>query len=148
MAWVGRELKDHQVPSCKAATHQMKLSRGSFSLALNTTRDEASLPPVLSTAPLSMGLSANFLKVHSVPLSLSLIKMLKSTGPKMNPWETCQQPLKKCIITRILWGCQWSRKDSRKYLGFFGYMYLLGIYFATEQHQNNLAWAKGDLTGV
>lgn len=26
--------------------------------------------------------------------------------------------------------------------------YLLGIYFATEQYQKNLAWAKGDLTGV
>ena len=35
MAWVGRDLKDHPAPSCKVATHQIKLSRASFNPALN-----------------------------------------------------------------------------------------------------------------
>jgi len=44
-----------------------------------------SLPPVRSTASLSFLPSANTLRMHSVSLSRSLIKMLKSTGPKMDP---------------------------------------------------------------
>ena len=31
--------------------------------------------------------SANLLRVHSIPSSMPLIKMLKSTGPKTVPWE-------------------------------------------------------------
>jgi len=41
--------------------------------------------PHLSTAPLSLLSSANLLKVHSIPLSWSLIQMLKSTSSKTEP---------------------------------------------------------------
>ena len=44
-----------------------------------------SLPSIASTAPLSSLSSANLLRVHSIPLSVSLIKMLKSISPKMGP---------------------------------------------------------------
>jgi len=46
----------------------------------------ASLPSVVSTALLSLVSSANLLRVHSFPSSVSLIKMVKSTGPKTAPW--------------------------------------------------------------
>lgn len=43
-----------------------------------------SLPSIVSIVPLSLVLPADFLRVHSIPLSRSLMKMLKSTGPKMD----------------------------------------------------------------
>ena len=48
----------------------------------------ASLPSIVSTAPLSLLSSANVLRVHSILSPMSLIKMLKSTGPKTVPWGT------------------------------------------------------------
>lgn len=41
--------------------------------------------------------TANLLRVHLTPLSMSLMKILKSTTPKTEPWEltcghTCDQP--------------------------------------------------------
>ena len=48
----------------------------------------ACLASVVSAAPLSLLSSANLLTVHSIPSSISLIKMLKSTGPKTDTWRT------------------------------------------------------------
>lgn len=42
-------------------------------------------PSGLSAAPLSLESSANFLRVHLVPVSVSLMKILNSTGPKQTP---------------------------------------------------------------
>jgi len=47
----------------------------------------ASLPSVVSTAPLSLVSCANLLRVHSMPSSMPLMKMLKSTGPKTNTFH-------------------------------------------------------------
>ncbi len=46
------------------------------------------IPSSVSTAPLSLVSSANLLRVYSIPSSMSLIKMLKSTSPKTDPWGT------------------------------------------------------------
>jgi len=46
----------------------------------------ASLLSVVWTAPLSLLLSENLVRMHSIPLSMSLIRMLKSACPKMDPW--------------------------------------------------------------
>lgn len=43
---------------------------------------------IIPTAQLCLELSAKFLRMHFVPLSMSQIKMLKSTGPEMNPLRT------------------------------------------------------------
>jgi len=40
-----------------------------------------------------LGVISNLLRVRSIPLSMLLIKILKSTGPKMNPWGI---PLMRC----------------------------------------------------
>jgi len=45
-------------------------------------------PATVSNAPLSLVPSANMLRLHSTPSSMSLIKMLKSIGPKTDPWGT------------------------------------------------------------
>ena len=47
-----------------------------------------SLPCMVSTTPLSLVLSANLLGVLLISLTVSLIKMLKSTGPKIDHWGT------------------------------------------------------------
>ncbi|KAF1478525.1 Cilia- and flagella-associated protein 99, partial [Pygoscelis antarcticus] len=48
-------------------------------------------PPVsTSTAPLGLVSPANLLRVHSIPLSRSLMKILNSTGPNTDP---CRTPL-------------------------------------------------------
>ena len=46
-----------------------------------------SLPSVVSVAPLSLVSPSDLLRVHSIPLSISLIKMMKFTNPKTNLWE-------------------------------------------------------------
>ena len=48
----------------------------------------AFLPSIVSTAPLSLVSSGNLLRVHLIPLSMSLINILNSTGPRTNPWGT------------------------------------------------------------
>lgn len=47
----------------------------------------AFLPSIVLAAPLSLVSSSNLMRVHSIPLSGSLIKMLKSTRPKVDYWE-------------------------------------------------------------
>jgi len=42
-------------------------------------------PSGMSAAPLSLVSSANLLRVHSISLSKSLMKMLNSTGPSTGP---------------------------------------------------------------
>ena len=49
---------------------------------------KASLLSIVSTAPLRLVSPTNLLRVHSIPLSRSLINMLRSTGPMMDPWGT------------------------------------------------------------
>lgn len=50
--------------------------------------------PSVSAALLSWVSSANLLRVLVISLSMPLIKTLKSSGPKMNPWEdtACDWP--------------------------------------------------------
>jgi len=48
----------------------------------------AFLTYLVSAVPLSLVPSADLLRVRSIPLSMSLIKMLKSTGSKKDPWRT------------------------------------------------------------
>ena len=45
----------------------------------------ASLPSIVSNAPHSLVSTANLLRTHSIPLSISLIKMIKSTNPGQIP---------------------------------------------------------------
>ena len=60
-------------------THCLSLSR---SLWLT------SHPSGLSTAPHSLVSPANLLTMHSIHLSISPLKILKSTGPSTDPWRT------------------------------------------------------------
>jgi len=79
----------------------------------------ASLPSTVSTSPLSLVSSANLLRMHSIPSPMSLIKMLKSTGPKTVPWGTllvtslhldiellittlCLQPFNQFLFQRVV----------------------------------------------
>jgi len=48
----------------------------------------ASLPSGRSTLPPSLVSSANLLKVHSIPLSRSSVKILNKTCPSTDPWGT------------------------------------------------------------
>ena len=48
----------------------------------------AILLSVVSTPPLSLVLYAHLLKVHSIPLSMSLTKMLNSIDPNTDPQGT------------------------------------------------------------
>mgnify|MGYP001852828837 CR=1 FL=1 len=57
-------------------------------LSLFRSLSMASFPSIVSTASLSLVLSANLLRIHSIQLSRSLIKMLKSTSPMPDPWGT------------------------------------------------------------
>jgi len=51
-------------------------------------------PSDVSTAPSSFILSVNLLRVHSVPVSRSLMKMWNSIDPGVSPWVT---PLVTCL---------------------------------------------------
>ena len=79
----------------------------------------AALPSIVSTALLNLVSSANLLRVHSIQLLMSLIKMLKSTHPKTDPWGTplitsfhldieplittlCLQPFNQFFIHRVV----------------------------------------------
>ncbi|KAK4828032.1 hypothetical protein QYF61_022809 [Mycteria americana] len=80
-----------------AQAHRSSLSRSLCRASLPSSRLTL-LPSLLS--------SANLLRVHSIPLSRSLIKILKKTGPKTKPWGTplvtsCQLDL--TLFTTSLW---------------------------------------------
>lgn len=45
-------------------------------------------PSVVSTAPLGFMSCANLSRMHSIPLSVSVMEMLKSTRLKTDPWGT------------------------------------------------------------
>ncbi|KAK4810817.1 hypothetical protein QYF61_008789 [Mycteria americana] len=62
-----------------ASAHRSSLSR-------SLCRDF--LPSSRSTLPHNLVSSANLLRVHSIPLSRSLIKILNRTGPNTEPWGT------------------------------------------------------------
>jgi len=42
-------------------------------------------PSAMSAVPISLVSSVNMLSVHLIPLSTSLVKMLNSSGPRMEP---------------------------------------------------------------
>ena len=46
----------------------------------------AFLPSSVWTTPHNLVLSADLLRVYSIPLSMSLTKILNTTGPTTNPW--------------------------------------------------------------
>lgn len=52
------------------------------------------LPSKMPTSPLSLTSSANSVRVHLIPLSRSLMKILNSVGPNFSPWGT--PPLTGC----------------------------------------------------
>jgi len=78
-------------PKCKtlhfALVNLIRFTRAHL-LSLSRSLWMASLPSAVSTTPLSFMSSANLPRVHSFPLSVSLTKMLKSTGLKTRPWQT------------------------------------------------------------
>jgi len=55
-------------------------------LSLSRSFWMVSIPSVVSSAPLSLVSSANLLRVHSVPPSGSLIKIVKSINAKVGSW--------------------------------------------------------------
>ncbi|KAK4832380.1 LOW QUALITY PROTEIN: hypothetical protein QYF61_022235 [Mycteria americana] len=80
-----------------ASAHRSSLSR---SLC------RAFLPSRRSTLPHNSVSSANFLRVHSIPLSRSLIKILNRTGPNTEPWGTplvTGHQLEQTPFTTTLW---------------------------------------------
>jgi len=81
---IGKDPKDHPDHPC----HGLGWS---FLACLCRSLWMASLPSVTSIASLSLVSSANLVKVHSIPLSRSLIKMLKT---KVDPCGTS-------LITRL-----------------------------------------------
>jgi len=71
----------------------------------------ASHPSTVSTALLSLVSLVNLLRAHSIPLSISLIKMLKSTSPNVDPWGAQLMTglyLPKEPLTTNLWLCPFS----------------------------------------
>ena len=72
------------LPQQKCNTlHMLDLSRFPWTDFSSLSRSlwMASFPIILLNAPLSLVLSVNLLRVHLILLSMSLAKMLKSTGP-------------------------------------------------------------------
>jgi len=77
-----------QPPMCRtlhlALLTLMRFTRAHFS-SLSRSLRMASHPSGVLTTPLSLVSSSNLLWVHSTPLSMSLMKILKSTGPSTDP---------------------------------------------------------------
>jgi len=48
----------------------------------------ASLPSAVINHTTQLSVITNLLRVHSIPSPMSLIKTLKRTGPRMDPWGT------------------------------------------------------------
>jgi len=67
-----------------------------------------SLPSVASASSLSLMLSLNLLRLHWILQSKSLIKILSSTGPKMDPWGTLLVIILHVDIWIILHLCYFS----------------------------------------
>ena len=61
------------------------------------------LPSIMSTAPFNLASSANSLRVHSIPLSRSLIQILNSISLKMDSWETPLITVSTDLLTITLW---------------------------------------------
>ncbi|KAK4818403.1 hypothetical protein QYF61_012324 [Mycteria americana] len=66
-----------------ALLNLMRFTRAHFS-SLSRSLWMASCPSGMSTVPLSLVLSANLLRVHSIPLPMSLMKILNSIGPTID----------------------------------------------------------------
>ena len=95
MAWVGRDLKDHESPTpllgraTNLPLYQTRLPRASSNLALNTSRDGASttslgslcqhLPTFsVKSYPLISNLNLSSLSLKPFPLVLPLTTLVKS----------------------------------------------------------------------
>ncbi|KAK4827087.1 LOW QUALITY PROTEIN: hypothetical protein QYF61_014189 [Mycteria americana] len=77
-----------------ALLNLMRFTQAHFS-SLSRSLWMVSHPSDVSTAPLSLMSSANLLRVHSIPLSMSLMKILNSTGPTIDhyPLDATIQPI-------------------------------------------------------
>ena len=73
----------------------------------------ASLILIMLTAPFTLVSSANLLRVWLIPLSLLLIKVLKSTAHRMEPWRTpLMTSLQLDIDPLTTKFCLWSSNQS------------------------------------
>ncbi|KAK4810863.1 hypothetical protein QYF61_008835 [Mycteria americana] len=85
-------------PRCRtlhlALLNLMRFTQAHFS-SLPRSLWMTSRPSGVSTAPLSLVSSANLLRVHSISLSMSLMKILNSTGPTVDryPLDATIQPI-------------------------------------------------------
>ena len=90
-------------PTCKTL-HLSFLNFIRFLLAHSSSLSRSScrvaLPYKVSTSALSLISLENFIRVHLVPSSRSLLKLLNSVRPSINPWET---PFEKELFTTTLW---------------------------------------------
>ncbi|KAK4807043.1 hypothetical protein QYF61_018384 [Mycteria americana] len=74
--------------------------------SLSRSLCRAFLPSSRSTLPHNLVSSANLLRVHSIPSSRSLIKILNRTGPNTEPWGTplvTGHQLDLTPVTTTLW---------------------------------------------
>ncbi|KAK4814241.1 LOW QUALITY PROTEIN: hypothetical protein QYF61_012737 [Mycteria americana] len=76
-----------QVTLHLALLNLMRFTQAHFS-SLSRSLWMTSHPSGVSTAPHSLVSSANLLRVHSISLSMSLMKILNSTGPSTDPCGT------------------------------------------------------------
>lgn len=79
---------------------------GSHSSSLSRSSCRVGLPPKVFTFPLSLVFSANFIRIHLIPSSRPLMKILNRHGPYIDPWGTplvtgCQ--FEKELFTTIPW---------------------------------------------
>lgn len=57
-----------------------------YSSILSSSSCRVALPPKVSTFPLSLAFSANFIRIDLIPSSRSLMKILNRHGPNIDPW--------------------------------------------------------------
>ena len=69
----------------------------------------AARPFGTTTTPPSFVSSANLLRVHSVPLSRSLMKMSDSTSPSIDPWLVTGLQLDFMVLITICYVWQFSQ---------------------------------------
>ncbi|KAK4811045.1 hypothetical protein QYF61_015749 [Mycteria americana] len=80
--------------------------------SLSRSLCRAFLPSSRSTLPHNLVSSANLLRVHSIPSSRSLIKILNKTGPKTEPWGTSLVTSRQLDLTPFT-TTLWARPSSQ-----------------------------------
>jgi len=86
--------------------HFLSLSRFLWMIAL---------PSIVSDAPLSSVSSANLLRMHSIPSSTSLIKMLKNTSPNTHPQGTPPM-ISLCLDMELLTTTLWLWPSNQLFI--------------------------------